>query len=357
MRGNGRVYKPKDSRFWYIDYSVPGVPRQRVSSKSTSKHEAYKLLRKRLGERDDRRVIGDPRSVTLATLRQLAETRYELDGRKSLMRLKAAYAHLEKGLGKDTPVPSLTSPQFDAYAAKRIAAGAARATVNYELAALRRGFRIAVKNGLLGSMPSFELPKVQNARSGFFEEGDFAALILELPGTVRPLIRFLRFTGWRRGEALGLTWDTVDFEGQTIRLPGAQTKSGEPRVFPFGAFPALRELLAEQRRIQNGPHVFQVDGAPINVNRLRKAWARAIKRADLPGRLIHDLRRTAARDMRRAGLAESDIQELCGWETREMFKRYAITDEQHLARKVGQFASGIVAAQPSPAADSASSLS
>ena len=61
--------------------------------------------------------------------------------------------------------------------------------------------------------------------------------------------------------------------------------------------------------------------------------------------------------MRRAGLAESDIMELCGWETREMFKRYAIRDEQALARKVGQFASGIDVAQPSPAADSASSLS
>ena len=56
----------------------------------------------------------------------------------------------------------------------------------------------------------------------------------------------------------------------------------------------------------------------------------------LGGRLIHDLRRTAARDYRRAGLAESDIMELCGWETREMFRRYAIKDERALASAVAK---------------------
>lgn len=42
--------------------------------------------------------------------------------------------------------------------------------------------------------------------------------------------------------------------------------------------------------------------------------------------------------MRRAGLSESDIIELCGWETREMFKRYAIKDEPALAAAVAELA-------------------
>jgi hypothetical protein len=59
---------------------------------------------------------------------------------------------------------------------------------------------------------------------------------------------------------------------------------------------------------------------------------------------MHYLRRTAARDSRRAGLAESDIMALCGWETREMFRRYRIRDEAALAQAIGR-RYGIVTAQ------------
>jgi hypothetical protein len=67
---------------------------------------------------------------------------------------------------------------------------------------------------------------------------------------------------------------------------------------------------------------------------------RAVTRAGCPDRLVHDLRRTAARDMRRAGLAESDIMALCGWETREMFERYCIRDEAALSAAAGRRSTG-----------------
>jgi len=90
--------------------------------------------------------------------------------------------------------------------------------------------------------------------------------------------------------------------------------------------------------------VFHRNGQPLGVGAIRSAWKRATRRAGLVGRLVHDLRRTAARDWRRAGLAESDIMALCGWETREMFKRYCIRDEAALAQAVGR-RYGITAAQ------------
>lgn len=88
-------------------------------------------------------------------------------------------------------------------------------------------------------MPKFHLPKVHNARYGFFEEGEFAALLLELPPDVRDLVEFLFHTGWRRDEGRLLTWTSVDPEGGSIRLEGARSKSGEPRVFPFRFAPPL----------------------------------------------------------------------------------------------------------------------
>src|SRR4029077_7151128 len=129
------------------------------------------------------------------------------------------------------------------------------------------------------------LAKVQNARSGFFEEGAFAALLLELPRDVRELVEYLRATGWRRDEGRLLTWAAVDMEGGTIRLEDARSKRGKPRVFPFGLALSLKALLEKRWAEGNGRYVFHRDGQPLGVSAVRSAWKRACKRAGLVGRL------------------------------------------------------------------------
>ena len=142
-----------------------------------------------------------------------------------------------------------------------------------------------------------------------------------------------------------------------MRLDGAQTKSGEPRVFPFRLAPELKTLLETQWAARDGWFVFHDGGQPIGEGKLRCRWIRATQRAGPVGRLVHDLRRSAARDMRRAGLAESDIMALCGWETQAMFKRYCIRDEAALERAAGKRFNGTGAAQTAPAEPSSTSLS
>ena len=80
--------------------------------------------------------------------------------------------------------------------------------------------------------------------------------------------------------------------------------------------------------------VFQRHGEPIGD--FRKVWATACKKAGLTGRLVHDLRRTAARDFRKAGVSEGEIMKLCGWKSRDMFDRYNIIDAADLSRAVAQ---------------------
>jgi integrase len=280
-------------------------------------------------------------------LRALVEQRYTLDGRRSLVRVKRSLDHVERLLGKDARAMEITTGRLDTYAEDRLAEGAARSTINQELAALRRGFRLAVKRHLLAVLPVFELPKVHNERQGFFEAGDVAALELELPADLRPVIQFARYTGWRvHKEILPLTWDAVDWEGEVIRLAQADTKGGEARLYPFGLAPELKTLLEQRWKARDGLFVFHRNGKRIKD--IRGAWEIACKRAGLLGRIPHDLRRTAARDMRRAGIAEGEIMKLCGWRTRSMFDRYNIIDEADLAAAVAKRFNGIEPAKKPP---------
>ena len=72
------------------------------------------------------------------------------------------------------------------------------------------------------------------------------------------------------------------------------------------------------------------------ITSFRRAWTRACERAGLEVRLVHDLRRSAARDFRRQGVSEGEIMKLCGWKTRAMFDRYNIIDEADLAQAVAK---------------------
>ena len=360
MRGQGRVFRPKVSgrqtSVWWLDYSVRGE-RHRESSGTTSRRAALDVLHQRTGDRRTGKLTGSPDRVLFPDLRALVERQYKLDGRRSLDRVTLALDHLENVFGAWRAV-DITAKALGEYAEQRLAAGVSRATVNYELASLRRGFRLAIEQGLLAVMPVFKLPKPRNARSGFFEEGEFAAVLLELPPDVRDLVTFLRATGWRRDEGRLLPWAAVDLDGGVIRLEEARSKSGRSRVFPFALAPTLKALLDARWAARDGLYVFHRHGQPLGVGAVRSAWKRATKRAGVPGRLVHDLRRSAARDFRRAGVSEGEIMRLCGWETRSMFDRYNIIDEQDLARAVAKrFSNGKQAANTPPAAESVEPLS
>lgn len=135
--------------------------------------------------------------------------------------------------------------------------------------------------------------------------------------------------------ALGCIWS-----------PGvASHDTSRPRVFPFGLAPTLKALVDARWEARQGLYVFHRDGEPLGAGAIRSAWKRATKRAGVAGRLVHDLRRTAARDFRRAGVSEGEVMQLCGWETRAMFDRYNIIDEADLAAAVAKRFNGTAAAQ------------
>jgi integrase len=249
-------------RLWWLRYRVNGQE-HRESSHSTSRREAEKLLAKRQAELSVGILTApDTKRVTFTELAQMIRDDYKVRGRRSLDRLELSLDHLEAFFGACW-ARSISSDRVTAYERERLGAGAARSTVNAELAALRRAFNLAVRARRLplSAKPSISTPDPHNARSGFFEEADFRAILAELPEPLRPPMEFAYFTGWRIvDEVLALTWAQVDFEAGVVRLEPNTTKSDQGRSFPFTALPELAALLERQRDHTNA--IERRDGDP-----------------------------------------------------------------------------------------------
>jgi integrase len=171
--------------------------------------------------------------------------------------------------------------------------------------------------------------KEDNARQGFVEHSDFERVVAELPKPINDIARFGYLSGWRRGEIVPLRWDAVDRTGRQVRL--RTSKNGLGRVLPLeGELWTLMERRWAARTIdqEDGTAkicelVFHRAGEPI-VD-FRKIWDAAFKNAKTGRRLFHDLRRTAVRNMVRAGVPQSVAMTISGHKTASMFQRYNVT--------------------------------
>src|SRR5262249_54926603 len=112
--------------------------------------------------------------------------------------------HLCAYFGGEARVVSLTSDRITRYVVDRQGQGAAAATINRELAALKRAFRLALKAGRVATVPVIDLLPEHNARQGFIEHGQFLALLGALPEHLKDPIAFLYYSGWRRNEMTSL---------------------------------------------------------------------------------------------------------------------------------------------------------
>ncbi len=341
----GRIFERKGSRFLWVRYKVDGRMFEE-STRSTSPREAEKFLARRQAELGlGVFVAPDARRVTFADLAQLIRDDYRVKRRRSLKTLEGSLAHLEAHFGGSRAL-AITSGRVTGYELQRLEAGAARATVNKELAALRRMFRLAKRAGRLTTGPDIETPDPDNARQEFFEAAEFHAVHAELSDDLQPVFAFTYLTGWRtRSEVLTLQWRNVDCGVGAVRLEPGTTKNKEGRVFPFNVLPPLRTLLERQRERTTAlervsgqiiPWVFHRSGRPIRS--CYAAWHAAGRRAGVVGKVPHDFRRTAARNLIRAGVPPHVAMRLVGWETDTMLRRYLIVNEADLQVDVAKLA-------------------
>jgi integrase len=157
--------------------------------------------------------------------------RYRTEQRKSVGRAELSCRHLLR-LFKGLPAVRVTGADVSRYADLRLKDGAAAATVNRELAALRAAFRLGIRNGVISGMPYIGLLPERNLRTGFAEHVQVKAVCRHLPPDEADAVRVMFYTGWRsRSEVLRLTWSQVDWTGGFLGLGRGPRKT--TRVGPF----------------------------------------------------------------------------------------------------------------------------
>ena len=327
LRGMGGIYQR--GGVWWVRYSHRGRL-YRESSRSRKETDATKLLKKRMGEIGQGRLIGpSEEKVTFDEMAQDLCSDYKVNGRKSLDTVQYVLSHLEESFTGDSAL-DITTDRINGHVAQRQEEKASNATVNRELAALKRMFSLAIQAGKLSHQPYIPTLEEHNARQGFLEHGEFLTLRENLPTHLKDPITFLYFSGWRVSEMRALEWRDVDLNGRVIRLRPEISKNKDGRLLPLSG--EILELIERDHRDRSlaVPTVFHHNGKPIGS--FRKAWATACKAAALNGIIVHDLRRTAIRNLIRAGVPERVAMALSGHKTRAVFDRYNIVSESDLQR-------------------------
>lgn len=363
-RGEGHLWRPwfkdrhgvrKQSSIWWLK-----ICGRRMSTETSDPKRARDFQLEKAVELKRGNVAALAGSaVTLKALKQRIKDDYEQNGLRSARHIDSNFAHLEKHLGH-LRAAKIDEDVLASYVATRLREDAAPATINLELAALHRAMNL--KKRSLPRVPDFPYLRVRNARQGFFERPEFDAVLSHLPEHLRPVLEVAYITGWRfDSEILPRQWRDVDFgppgawscrkhgpqlgdacsaEDCRSYRPGwlriEESKNDEGREFPL--VPSLRAVLVAQRERttvmehQLGrviPWVFHHRRGK-NIVSIQKSWETARCKAGLPHRLVHDLRRTAVRNLEEAEVSRSAAMKMVGHKTEAMYRRYAISDRRHV---------------------------
>jgi integrase len=326
-----KPYRRKDSKFWYIAPVIHGLQMPQ-SSKTTDYQEALDMLRRMEGKIVDGLITTQTNKILFKELSDMLKRDYKIKGRRSesdmISRLDK---HVSPFLG-ELKASTINAVTISQYVERRLSDNAKPATINRELAAIKRAYSLAKKSDIVLNTPSIEMLPEDNVRQGYFNEDHFRSCLKFANPILKDALIVAYYTGWRIDSILHLEWVNVDSD--VIRLRMNQTKNRKATTFPLGPFPELSEAIERRRESGKGlitPHVFHRKGE--RVISIRKAWEIARKKANVPGRLIHDLRRTAVRNLKKTGWSDTEIMNMVGLKTISMLLRYGITTEEDILTK------------------------
>ena len=334
--GLGGVFKT--GARWWVRYSHAGKQIRETTKiligpdEEASRAKAQKFLQRRLVEIQSGDFTPHQNRLTIEDVLDTFIAKQKMEGRKALDSTEAVLRHV-RGFFKGYRAHAVTAPKLRDYVVHRQEQGAAPASIDRELAHLRTAMRLAVDDKRLASMPKFPALKYDNHRTGFIEPSAFQALRAELPEDLRDVATFLFWSGWRSNEAKTLEWRDVNIGQGEIRLRSENSKTRESRTLPlFGEIKEVIERLHASRRLDCLYVFTRADGRPLVKAQLPATWKAAAQRAGLGPLTPHDCRRSAVRNLVRAGISQHVAMAWTGHKTASVFHRYDITSGSDLER-------------------------
>jgi integrase len=362
-RGTGSMFRKPPCKRWVIQFYVKGR-RVREFTGKEDYEEARKVLRERLHEIDQGRYVARQKGKALRVqdLYEDLKRHRALNPKTRQRDLPGRWKHLKPVFGH-LLTADVTTDDVLQYSSDRLNKDKAKpATVNREIGALKRMFRLAMQSTppKVQRVPHIPMLREDNARQGFVEQAEFDRMATQTGELwLRTYLELAYSYGWRRGELLGLRVEQVNLTTGTIRLWTGTTKNKDGREVTMTA--KVTELLREAVRGKSKTDfvLTRKDGKPIKD--FRAAWQNLCVAAgqgrwlcrpclknnkEIPvelgktcpecetkvttrtrkhdGLIPHDMRRSAAKAARRAGIPESVIMAAGGWRTDSVFRRYAI---------------------------------
>jgi integrase len=372
-RGQGRVFARVGSPYWWVSYYAHGKEQreaarhvrtdEKLEAIEKHKHEAERFLKRRLGEiaaeKHGGRAFLGPQAerVTVGEILDSLECDYKLRDKwnsKNASNLKPIREHFGTWYAVD-----VTTDAIGKCIEELRGQGYSNATVNRRTQLLGQAFKVGMRNKQVSTIPFIpRLSEIGNERQGFFETADFETVVAKLPEYLQDFAHYGFLTGWRKGSIASLRWPDVGDDVIYLRAKNAKTRKP-------GSIPVVGEVAAiiERRRaarvfekkdkkMKFSEFVFHCDGAPVGD--FRKAWATACVAAGMghmvcpkcgtesadktcepcrvgtkySGKIFHDFRRTASRNMIAAGVPQAVAMKITGHRTDSMFRRYAIVSEE-----------------------------
>lgn len=330
-KGSGNIYRQSGCKTWTIRFYKDGKRIIEATGKSDYS-AAQKTLTKRLREIDLGTFV-EP-SAQRIRVEELGEDflrDYRINGRKSLQITEWRWAkHLKPYFG-GMKASEVNSDTLARYVDARLKAEAQPATINREMAALKRMFRLGFYSTppKLSRLPQFPRLEENNVRSGFVADSQVSKLTSSTSELwLRAFIEVALTYGWRKTELLSLRVRQIDLKQRTIRLDPGDTKNKEGREITMTTNVLTLLTQCVEGKKPEGYVFTRADGK--QVKDFRSAWTKLCTAANVPDLLVHDMRRTGARNLRRAGVAEGVIMRIGGWRTRSVFERYNIVSQSDI---------------------------
>jgi integrase len=391
-RGTGSIYQQRGSANWWLQYYRNGKV-YRQSAGTTNRRKAERMLQRKIGEiatgnflepasektivictrcahPTDDKESSDSRKSACGCLAADLLTEYEANARHSLVNVRRNW---EKHLAtrfENTRARDVRTDALNQYITERQAEGASNASINRELAALKRAFKLGMIAGKVAKIPIFPHLAERNVRQGFLDDAAYSKLAKACASEglwLRAMFEVGCAFGWRVNELRQLKVAQIDLLARTIRLEPGTTKNSEGRTVVMTEL--VYQLLAQcisGKKADERVFTRKEGNVQLPIGDFRKVWAKVCcaagvgkmlcpscerevakdvkgkakcsdcskewknKELDFSGLLFHDLRRTAVRNMVRRGIPERVAMTISGHKTRAVFDRYNIVNEADL---------------------------